>query len=279
MFANMGLSKGTLETSGGLPTWSGTDVLPTEEEMRIKYKGHVADSGNQMADSDYALFNQRWGEVIGARHGRYRKEIRKLKNMGYDDDDIRNVIENNPVLAHNIGIITDNDPTDAYGKFYDPYMPKLPSQGLVGDVGLPEAALLGTGAYVAGKAGYDYVVSTPQSLINEAKVKFQDSLTSRQDNISTLKKELQAATKSGKKTKITKAKAALKKAQADIKTYAKKSSTELKRLQKGSQSTRWKTFNKGFGKNLKSLRAFKDLLLCYLVVQLVKQENLLEEKK
>jgi hypothetical protein len=252
-FNNLALSEGKVNVNGGDLQWSGTTVLPSMAEGWAEYKQKVENSGKTISASDYNQFNQYWSNVINQRNTRYQSEIKKMKRLGYSDEDIEDMISDNPIFAQNISTVMDNDATSQ--EFYTEYLPKQPSRGLTEGMGTAGTMAVGVGAYGLGHTGLKWALNTPQGIVNQARDTFKEMYRTDQKMVTYAKQELAKAMKSGKQGDIKAAKDILKEAQKKFNL----TSTEGRRQYQATvrEGQKWRGFGKkGFTKPLGRLSSF-----------------------
>ena len=173
-FNKIMLQPGTIDVDGGNLTWTGNQLMPKQEEAWAEYKKLATKGGKTITSSDYAMFNDMWIQTVSTRDRRLQSEIKKVQRMGYDTDDIENMMAENILFGQNISSVMDYVSPESQ-QFYAGFMPKKATSGLYGDVGLGGTGLALTGAAALGEAGYRMATATPANIIDEANKKVLDA--------------------------------------------------------------------------------------------------------
>jgi hypothetical protein len=260
-FENLAYSPSNLQIQGGELVYQGEKAFPTRADAKAKYKKIVTADGQAWTDTDSKIFDMGWQESVGIRNRMFIAELQTLNEQGYDEDDIQSVIANNPILEesiYNIKGYTNKDDSMFYSKF----LPKKSVDFFDRVSDSPVATVgVGVGTAAAAEGTYRFLQSTPQGVLDEARLKYKSNISGLGDEVRTaqdLLDEVQGKKAyKGKAKDVKSAKALLEEAKSNLNNAKTTGSKELRKMVK--ENTRWeqlKGSKAGKLKHVSSLRGF-----------------------
>ena len=260
-FEDLAYSPSNLIIQGGELVYQGKQAFPTRADAKANYKKIVTADGKSWTDTDSKIFDMGWQESVGIRNRMFIAELKTLNEQGYDEDDIQSIIANNPILEesiYNIKGYTDSKDSGYYSKF----LPKKSVDFFDRVSDSPVATIgVGVGTAAAAEGTYRFLQSTPQDVLDEARLKYKTNISGLGDEVRTaqdLLDEVQGKKDYKGKTKdIKSAKALLEEAKTNLKNAKTTGSKELRKMVK--ENTRWeqlKGSKAGKLKHVSSLRGF-----------------------
>ena len=260
-FEKLAYSPSSIKMVGGELSYSGEDTFPTIDEAMKEYTRIATKGGKKMTDSDKRMFHQQWNEVVGIRNRMFTSELQTLNEQGYDEDDIKSVIASNPVLEQSIYNLKGHTDKES-SMFYSKFLPKK-SVDFFDRVSDSPVATVGVGVGTAATAEgtYRFLQSTPQDVLDEARLKYKTNISGLGDEVRTaqdLLDEVQGKKAyKGKAKDVKSAKALLEEAKSNLNNAKTTGSKELRKMVK--ENTRWeqlKGSKAGKLKHVSSLRGF-----------------------
>ena len=193
-FNNLMLDEGVIESDGGYLNWTGQTVMPTHAEAWQNYKQIATKTGNSITSGDYKLFNNMWLGLVETRDRRLQGEIKKLSAQGYGTSDIESLLTENPIFSQNINNLMNYTSPESQ-QFYAGFQPKK-SKGLFGrmsDSPIATSAVLTAAAASPGLAyaGYQMANTPSQSVIEQARLLYNNDMSEARNEVSEARKMLQ----------------------------------------------------------------------------------------
>jgi len=260
-FEDLAYSPSNLIIQGGELVYQGKQAFPTRADAKANYKKIVTADGKSWTDTDSKIFDMGWQESVGIRNRMFTAELKTLNEQGYDTDDIQSIIANNPILEESIynikGYTNQND-----SGFYSKFLPKK-SVDFFDRVSENPVTTLGagvaTGAAVQG--GYKFLTSTPQGVLDEARLKYKTNISGLGDEVRTAQDLLDEVkgkkSYTGQSKDVKSAQELLKEARTNLNKAKTTGSKELRKMVK--ENTRWeklKGSKAGKLKHVSTLRGF-----------------------